>query len=245
MINTWAVLGIALLMGIVYLRAAVRHVAFCENMVGGNDRIERAAAARERPALWARYTVACISFGTAAALLSHAVSAAGAYGVLCLSLVGVHAADLVAEERALRRRTALLGRSRRIDPILRVWIAVAVASSALLVPYLLGPSNRVAAAVVAVCVLAMAFIAWRIAAAPPLLLGDDLDAEAAADRVLRVTRTGLTCTIAVGSVFVFSSFIGGSFARDWGISISFFTTFALWASEAVYARRLSRAALAP
>ena len=46
-----------------------------------------------------------------------------------------------------------------------------------------------------------------IAAAPPALAGEDVEAELVLDRTRRIRRTGLTCIIAIGSVFFFSCMV--------------------------------------
>lgn len=204
-------------------------------------RIQRADEERERKAAQPRYAVALIAFCTAGAVLAGVVSALIAYAVLCLALVGRAVADQIAEERAPRRRSALIGRARRVDAILFTWMALAGVASLVLVPWFLDEAYRVAAGVVALCVLAMLGIAWRIATAPPLLFGEDIEAEEVVDRETRTIRTGNACAIALAPVFVFLCFVGG----DWRLALAvLLVCVGISAWKSVYSRGLSRTPLA-
>ncbi len=249
------VCAFALLCGIVYLRSALAArsadgAAACEPPAGvrTQQRLQRADHARTRTAAFPRYAVACVAFATAGCLLAHLIPAAVAYAVLCLAMVTRAVADQISEERAPRRRAAVLGRSRGVDYVLLTWIALTAASAFFLFPYVVSGSDRLSAIVVALCVAAMAFVAWRIASAPPLLFGDDLEAEQNVDRATRATRTGLTCVLAVGTVFVFASFVEGPPSVNRvriGIILGAVVVWAgIWLWQSLYSRRLSRAPLA-
>lgn len=204
------------------------------------NRIERADGERERKDVRARYAVALVAFCMAGALFAHIVSIAIAYAVLCLALVVRAVADQIAEERAPRRRAALLGRIRRVDPILAAWMALAGAASLALVPWLESDAYRVSTGVVAFCVLVMLGIAWRIASAPPLLFGSDVEAEEVVDRETRAIRTGNTCVLALGAVFFFMAFVGADVRFSLAVVI---VLLGLWAWKSVYSRHLSRTPL--
>lgn len=194
----------------------------------------------------ARYAVSALGFVMAGALLAHLVTPAVAYALLCLAMVGRCVADQVVEERVPRRRSAMLGRSRSIDPVLLIWIVLTGASAFELIPWLLEPAYRIAAVIVAVCVLIMVVVAWRIASAPPLLFGNDLAAEQVVDRETRTLRTGNACFLAIATVFVFNAFVGGQQGfidhrfTIWGLLL---LCAALFVWKRIYARHLTRSPL--
>lgn len=224
---------------------------------GGNEaqqsRIQRADDSRERRSPLARYVVSAVGFAMGGALLAHFVTPALAYTALCLALALRSAADQVAEERAPRRRSALIGRSRYVDPVLLTWIALAGISSIVLIPWLLDETYRFPAVLAAACVLTMIWLAWRIASAPPLLFGDDLEAEQVVDRETRAIRTGNMCFLTLCVVAVFTSFVGGplgyaSHGIDYhGINVLhpalLLLCFGLFGWRWLYARHLSRTPL--
>ena len=204
------------------------------------DRIQRADEERERKGAAPRYAVAIIAFCMAGALLAGLVSSVIAYAVLCLAIAGRAVADQIAEERAPRRRSALIGRARRVDPVLFTWMALAAAASLVLVPWLLGGPYRAATGVVALCVLLMLGIAWRIASAPPLLFGSDIEAEEIVDRETRAIRTGNACLSALAAVFAFMAFVGEELRFALPVVL---VLVGLFAWKLIYSRRLSRAPL--
>jgi hypothetical protein len=234
------VLGLAVGGGIVFLQSAVSARASalsapaCEQ-----SRIERADNVRERRPALPRYVLAGVSFATACALLAYAIPPTVAYAILCLVLAARCIVDQIAEERAPRRRSAVLGRSRRVDPVLSIWIAFAAAATLLLIPWVLNEPNRAAAIVVAGCAAAILAVAWRIATAPPLLLGNDLEAEQVADRETRATRTGMACFFAVAAVAAFLGFNRSSLSPA-----MLLLGFGLFGWMRIYARQLSRTPLA-
>ncbi len=242
----WVVFGTAVFGGTVLVRSALRaasnsgrHPVEPGTQACEESRIDRADRARERTPAMPRYVLAGLAFAIAGALLADVVTPTVAYAFLCLSLAARFVIDQVAEERAPRRRSALLGRSRRIDPVLLIWIGVAALSSLLLVPWVLDEAGRVAAIVVIACAATMVALAWRIASAPPLLLGTDLEAEQIVDRETRATRTGAACFFAVAAVAVFLGFSRSPLAPS-----MLLLSFAMAAWSRVYARRLGRTPLA-
>lgn len=201
------------------------------------DRIQRADDERERKGALPRYGVAVIAFCIAGALLAGIVSPVIAYAILCLAIVGRAVADQMAEERAPRRRSALIGRVRRVDPVLVTWMALAGVASLVLVPWLLDGAYRVATGAVALCVLTMLGIAWRIASAPPLLFGNDIEAEQVVDRETRAIRTGNACVIALAAVFFFMVFVGEELRFALPVVL---VSVGLFAWKSIYSRHLSR-----
>ncbi|MEO6835578.1 MAG: hypothetical protein ABI231_06690 [Candidatus Tumulicola sp.] len=148
----------------------------------------------------------------------------------------------IAEERAPRRRSVLLGRSRRVDPVLATWIGLTALYSLLLIPWILDDVYRGVAIIVAACVVTMVVVAWRIATAPPLLFGNDLEAEQVVDRETRANRTGTTCFFANVTVFVFIGFVWGPAIPEMAALALVWVGLLVWKS--LYARHLSRTPLA-
>lgn len=210
------------------------------------SRIERADDNRERVSPPARYVVSGVGFMTTAAVLAHLITPAVAYAFLCLSMAGRSLADQIVEEQTPRRRSTVIGRSRSIDPTLAIWITLTGVSSVVLIPWLLNGAYRVAATIVVLCVFTMIVAAWRIASAPPLLFGKDLEAEEVLDRETRVLRTGNACFLTVIAVTLFIAFMGGQQGfidhrfEVWGLEALWIGLF-VWAR--LYARHLARTPL--
>lgn len=245
-LERWLVFAMAVWGGVNFLRSAMSasyrferpEVAEPGSAGCEQSRIERADGARERRPALPRYVLAAVSFGAAVALLADAVAPTVAYAILGLVLAARCIIDQVAEERATRRRSTILGRSRRVDPVLLIWVLLAAASTLFLIPWVLDQGERLAAIVVTGCAATMVALAWRIASAPPLLLGDDLEAEQVVDRETRVTRTGMACFFAVATSAVFLGFNGS----DVGVP-TMLLAFGLVAWFRLYARRLGRTPL--
>ncbi len=164
------------------------------------DRLTLAANARDRGTTGIPdYAAAGVCLGIACALLAHIVSAPAAYAILCLAITCRPVVEQVTEERgrARGRRAAVLQPKPRVDPVLLTWIALAAASTLLLLPSLIVASDRVSAVPVALSCVAMVLLAWRVATAPRLLSGDDVEAEFLLDRMRRIRRTGSVCFTAV------------------------------------------------
>lgn len=210
------------------------------------NRIERADDNRERVSPLARYLVSGVGFVLMAAVLAHLIAPAVAYAFLCLSMAARSLADQIVEEQAPRRRSTVIGRSRSIDPVLAIWIALTGVSTLFLTPWLLSSAYQVAATIVVLCVLTVIVVAWRIASAPPLLFGKDLEAEEVVDRETRVLRTGNACFLTVIAVMLFIAFMGGQQGfidhrfEVWTLEALWIVLFA-WAR--LYARHLARTPL--
>lgn len=255
--QTALVIATALLAGIFSLRSAISagsRFGYGVALSDGSEssqlgRIRRADDERERVSVLPRYVIAAIGFGIACALFAQVIPPSIAYAILCVALVVRPIADQLAEERAPRRRSALLGRSRRIDPVLATWIGVAAVSPLSLIPWVIDEASRTAAIVVAACVVAIVVVAWRIASAPLLLFGNDLKAEQAVDRETRTVRTGNTCSIAVAAVSVYTGFAAGAppfvYYRVDLSGTLLVAAAGILAWKAIYARHLSRTSLAP
>lgn len=220
-----------------------------QNVTGDSDesRIERADDNRERTSPQARYAASAVGFLMCGALLAHVVTPAVAYALLCFSMAGRSLADQIVEEQTPRRRSAVIGRSRSMNPILVVWIAITAISGFALVPWLFEDAYRIAASVVAGCVAIMLAVAWRVASAPPLLFGTDLAAEEVVDRETRALRTGNACFFTLCAVTIFVAFAGGQQGfidhryEYWALQL-FLVVFFAWSR--LYARHVTRTPLA-
>ena len=208
-----------------------------------DDRFTRAANARDRGASGLPdFVVAAVFLVTACVQFFHPLPVAAVYAILCLVLAFRLIAGLLVEERerSRRRRAALLQRSPRVEGVLAVWIGLAATSTVLLLPSLTAGPDRISAFLVAGCCVAMAVVAWRIATAPALLSGDDVEAELLLDRTRRIRRTGLVCMVAVGSVFFLA--ISAGEPRNFGYT-GIFVWVVLGAWLIVYLRHLYRTPL--
>ncbi|MGB6984946.1 MAG: hypothetical protein WBD74_03095 [Candidatus Aquilonibacter sp.] len=204
------------------------------------DRLSRAANARDRGTTgFPDYAVAGVAFATAVASAAHIFSPAVAYAVLCLAIASSLVADQLGEERvrARGRRAAVLQPTPRVDPVLLTWIALAAASTLLLAPSMFVANQRAVAGTVAISCVAMVILAWRIASAPRLLSGDDVEAEVLLDRTRRIRRTGLVCITAVGCASFYASIAEGSMNFS---AIGLAVWFALIVWLIVYLRIASR-----
>ena len=158
-----------------------------------------------------RLVVMPVALLVALLLYFNILSAVVAYGLLCLAMVSVY---VVREERARQARVASLVPRPAVEVVPAIWIVGALASAFLAIPYVTIAQQRVSATLVAVCAIAMALIAWRSATAPVQLAGRNLASEQNADRANRMLRTGVTCVLAAGNVFVFTSFVTPGLAEE-------------------------------
>lgn len=247
--------GFGFVVGVRYLLSAIsatkrRRV---ENALQNNgdpsdrSRVERADDNRERVSPLARYIASGVGFLMMGAVLGHLVTPAVAYAFVALAMAGRSLGDQIVEEQTPRRRSAMIGRSRSIDSLLVIWIALTAASSLLLIPWLVYSAYRLAAIVVLVCVLIMVVAAWRIASAPPLLFGKDLAAEEAVDRETRALRTGNACFLTIVTVMAFIAFMGGQqgfIVHRFEVYVLESCAMALFLGSRLYARHLARRPLA-
>jgi hypothetical protein len=173
----------------------------------------------------------------------HAVSPVAGYGMLCLALVSVFLFDLLREERARKRRVASLTPRPAADAVPATWVAMAVLSLPMLTPYVILGEQRAAALMVGLCAFVMACIAWRIASAPMQLEGKDIRGERIRNRASRSQQIGSTAVLAIGSIFVFISFVNSELPvvtplQSLLLLVSFFAWSGLWVWVALYGRHL-------
>ncbi|MHB8433301.1 MAG: hypothetical protein ACYC8W_07070 [Candidatus Tyrphobacter sp.] len=230
--------------------AAIAGVVYVGHAVRARRYETRPATSCDEGPSWPRYGVAVVAFALAALVLLGIVQPVIGYAVLCLAMVSVFVADLAYEERARRRRIASLSPRPRADLVPASWAILAALSAFMVAPYAVESSARAAAIIIGMCTLVMAAMAWRIAAAPEQLAGRDPRAERILDRASRARRSGLTSALAVGIVFVLASFFNENESRALVTPLEFainFTSLGVWAGiwawQALYVRRLTRAAM--
>lgn len=193
----------------------------------------------------ARIGTGAAALAVAALVMFGIIPAVIGYAILGVSLAVVQVVDLVKEERARKRRVASLSPRPRADLAPAIWTIVAALSATLLTPYAFDTSNRVAAAIVGLCVVTMAAIAWRIASAPLQLTSCDPVAERDAERSCRARKAGLTSVVAVGVVFVFTCFAYPATAAESSIArVLSVLLLVVWVGmlvwETLYVRHLDR-----
>lgn len=193
------------------------------------------------------FALASVALAIAALEALGALAPVVGYSVLCLALASSFLVGLMFDERARRRRVALLAPRPAIDLVPMLWIVITSLSMLALVPYLLGGIAVGPALGTAGCAIAMVAIAFRIASAPMQLIGEDPQAERLRDRRFRSRRTGATCVIVVGVIFAFVTFANETSPALGGLgrAISIATTIvwvglALW--QIAYDRRNFHAA---
>ncbi len=165
----------------------------------------------------ARYLLAASMLALAGLAIVGVLAPVIAYSLTCLGLATGYLVALVREERARARRYAALTPRPPIEPVPAIWIGVALLSTVALIPYASAGSTAFAAAIVGLCALAMATIAWRIATAPTQITGDNPQLERRHERTLRTVKIGLTSIVTVGSIAVFLSFTGAPAAPFGGL----------------------------
>ena len=191
-----------------------------------------------------RFVIGFIALVVAVLVFYLIISSVVGYGILCLALVSVYLFDLLREEHTRRRRVASLTPRPAAEVVPSVWVAIAVASVLMLAPYVILGEQRAAALMVGVCALVMAGIAWRIASAPVQLEGENIQTERIQERASRSLRAGLAGVLAIGSIFVFISFVNAELPEVLPLqrillNVSFVTWAGLWAWVTLYWRYLN------
>ncbi len=141
-----------------------------------------------------------------------ALPPAVAYALAVLGLATSMATEFVRLRSAYRKRVASL-RVRSPWP-LPPWLMAAmfVAAGSPLV-YVIRAQDALAAVLVSASAAIMLVLASRVAALPPLLIGDDVAIEEALDERIRTARAGGLMYLAGATLYVFASFTGIDTAR--------------------------------
>jgi hypothetical protein len=159
-----------------------------------------------------RFSAALVEVAISVLVFFAVISPVVGYGLVCLAIVSVFFFDLVQDERTRRRRVASLTPRPAADVVPASWVAIAAFSPLMLAPYVVLDEQRAAALMVGACAFGMAGIAWRIASAPIRLEGEDIQSERLRDVATRSLKVGLTAVVAIGTIFVFISFVNVSLA---------------------------------
>lgn len=124
------------------------------------------------------------------------------YSLFCLATAAIMLLAYLQFRRAAERRVAPLVRRSPftvLPPLVIAAMACSFAASLALAAY---PPNRFDALVVAASSLVLAFIAWRIAVAPAILIGTDPQWEYALDERVRIGRARSIINLACAPSFV-------------------------------------------
>lgn len=156
------------------------------------------------------FVVALVLLGLALLVFFRTISPVVGYGILCVALAGRALFGQLQDERVRRHRVASLTPRPAVETIPAVWVATAGASVLMLAPYVILGEQRAAALMVGVCALVIAGVAWRMASAPVQLKGEDIQSERMGDRASRFRSAGLHAVVAIGTIFVFISFVSGN-----------------------------------
>ncbi len=116
--------------------------------------------------------------------------------------------------RASQRRIAALTRRSPLAAISPLVIAAVICSLAVTLVLAAYPLMRLEGIVVAASTLILGFVAWRVASAPALLLGDDLEFEKAVDDRLRICRANSAALLACFPAYLFVVFASVSVLGD-------------------------------
>jgi heme O synthase-like polyprenyltransferase len=196
----------------------------------------------------ARFTIAALGFAIAILVALRDLESIVAYSILCFSMATVYLADLLRDERAHRRRSALLSPRPAAEAVPAVWIVITLLATLTYVPYLIGGIDVVAASISFACAIATVAIAWRVATAPTQLTSADPQAEHICERADRARKAGLACVVTIGTIFCFVVFAHTTHATPpiaWGLGrITFRELECVWIGmgiwQTVYVWQVSR-----
>ncbi len=126
------------------------------------------------------------------------------YALICLVLASAALRAYLQFHRATEQRVAPLLRRSPFTALPPLLIAAVLCSFFVTLAFMVYSPERVGASVTTLAMLILGAVAWRIANAPALLLGNDPDYEYAVDERLRVgrARNAALLACAVGYVFV-------------------------------------------
>jgi hypothetical protein len=181
------------------------------------DRVDRVLAARKEaediPAAYGRYLAMTILALGVLGLLP-VVPMVLPYALLCLAFAGFTLLAYLRFRRATERRVAPLVRRSALRVFSPVLVAAMICCFIATVGLAAYPPQRVSAIIAVIAMLVLGFVAWRIAEAPALLLGDDPQWEYAVDARVRICRArdvaALACATAVVVVgFAYPSLLAG------------------------------------
>lgn len=171
---------------------------------GERERVARVVAAREE--------AEGLSSGYGRALGITAILLAGLefvpaipyvlpYALFCLAAAAVMLLAYVQFHRATQRRVAPLVRRSPFTALPPYDIAAMACTFAVALGLAAYPPVRYDALIVAASVLVLAFIAWRVAIAPAILIGTDPQWEYAVDERVRIGRARSICNLACAPSF--------------------------------------------
>jgi hypothetical protein len=132
------------------------------------------------------------------------------YLLLCLGFAVITLFAYARFSRATQRRAAPLVRRSALG-VVSPFVAASVAFSlGITLTLLIYPHLRLGASIVVASMLILAFVAWRVAGAPALLLGADLEFESLVDERLRTARANSAASLACFPAYLFLALERGS-----------------------------------
>jgi hypothetical protein len=130
------------------------------------------------------------------------------YLLLCLGFAVATLFAYLRFSRAAQRRAAPLVRRSPLE-VVSPFVAASVACSlGIILTLLIYPHLRLGASIVAASMIILAFVAWRVAGAPALLLGADPQFECVVDERLRAARVNRIAGLACASGYLFTGVSG-------------------------------------
>lgn len=126
-----------------------------------------------------------------------------AYLLLCLTFAVVMLLVYIRLDGATNRRAAPLVRRSPLKVLSPLVVASVACSLAVTLALMVYPQLRLSAIVVVASMIVLAFIGWRVAGAPTLLLGADLQFELVVDERLRTARANNTIGLACAPPYFF------------------------------------------
>jgi hypothetical protein len=186
-------------------------------------RLERAIAEREAAEglsrAYGRY-LGVVTIALAALELIDSVPFIVPYALVCLASAVVTSFAYLQVRRATERRAAPLVRRAPLTALSPLVVAAMLCCFLATAALAAFPPMRLSAAIVAVAMVLLGAVAWRIAGAPALLLGDDPQWEYAVDDRVRVGRARSTAVLACAPAMVLVTLVAPSLPASYHVYAS-------------------------
>ncbi|HVN68163.1 MAG TPA: hypothetical protein VMU38_00720 [Candidatus Binatia bacterium] len=137
------------------------------------------------------------------------------YALFCLASAGIMLLAYLQFHRATQRRVAPLVRRSPFAALPPAVIAAMACMLAISVALALYPPERFGATVAALSTIVLGLVAWRVAAAPALMIGVDPQWEYAVDERVRIGRARSIALLACAPGFVVVALATASFPAEY------------------------------
>jgi hypothetical protein len=198
-----------------YFRLSARRMTALER-----DRLRRILAARETaegvPKSYGRF-LGVVTIALAGLEFVNGIPYVAPYALACLGFGVLSLLAYVRFHRATQRRTAPLVRRSPFAALPPVLIAALAWVFGLTLALAFYPPARLSALVVIAAELILSVVAWRIAVAPALLVGDDPQWEYAVDERVRMGRARGSAALAFAAPMVLIGFVAPSLPYSYRI----------------------------